>query len=117
MNLLHSHLEPQTAGQLIIFVLAMVLHPEVQARAQAEIDAVVGRDRAPTFADRDNLPYIRACVRETLRWRTVGPLGTPRATSQDDWYEGYFIPKGALVLGNIWCVCWVSLRHACLNGG
>ncbi|KAI0757948.1 cytochrome P450 [Fomes fomentarius] len=93
-----------TAGQLIIFVLAMVLHPEVQARAQAEIDAVVGRDRAPTFADRDNLPYIRACVRETLRWRTVGPLGTPRATSQDDWYEGYFIPKGAIVLGNIWAM-------------
>ena len=82
----------------------MVLHPEVQARAQAEIDAVVGRDRAPTFADRDSLPYIRACVRETLRWRTVGPLGTPRATSQDDWYEGYYIPKGTVVLENVWCV-------------
>ncbi|RPD81420.1 cytochrome P450 [Lentinus tigrinus ALCF2SS1-7] len=93
-----------TAGQLIIFVLAMILHPEVQARAQAEIDAVVGRDRAPTFADRDRLPYIRACVRETLRWRTVGPLGVPRATSQDDWYEGYYIPKGAVVLENIWAM-------------
>ena len=85
-------------------MLAMVLHPEVQARAQAEIDAVVGRDRMPSFADRDALPYIRAVVRESLRWRMVGPLGVPRTTVQDDVYEGYFIPKGSVVLENIWAM-------------
>jgi cytochrome P450 len=57
------------------FVLAMLLHPDVLRRAQAEIDAVVGRERLPTFEDRANLPYIRVMVRETLRWRPVGPLG------------------------------------------
>ena len=93
----------------------MVLHPEVQARAQAELDAVVGRDRAPSFADRENLPYIRACVREALRWRMVGPLGVPRRTVADDVYEGYFIPKGAIVIENIWYVLCAHLAHTCFK--
>ena len=53
------------------FILAMVLHPEVQAKVQAEIDQVVGRSRLPTFADRPLLPYIDAILNETLRWRPV----------------------------------------------
>ena len=53
----------------------MVLHPEVQKKAQAEIDAVVGPDRLPTFADRPNLPYIDALVKEILRWNPVAPMG------------------------------------------
>jgi cytochrome P450 len=47
-------------------------------KAQTQIDAVVGRDRLPMFEDQNNLPYVRAIVREVLRWRTVGPLGIPR---------------------------------------
>lgn len=93
---------PQTAAALSVFILAMRLYPNVMKRAQAEIDDVVGRDRLPTFADRENLPYIRAIVKEVLRWRPVGPLGLPRRTSQDDVYEGYFIPKGSLVIANAW---------------
>lgn len=53
----------------------MMHHPEVMRKAQDEIDAEVGRERTPGFEDRDNLPYIRAIVRETLRWRPPGPLG------------------------------------------
>ena len=56
-------------------MLAMVLYPDVMKRAQAEIDSVVGRDRMPTFADEPHLPYVRAMVKEILRWRPVGPLG------------------------------------------
>jgi cytochrome P450 len=65
----------QTAGILMVFLLAMVLHPDVQKRAQAEIDSVVGRDRLPTFEDRASLPYIDALLRETFRWQPVVPLG------------------------------------------
>ncbi|PSS37906.1 hypothetical protein PHLCEN_2v248 [Hermanssonia centrifuga] len=54
----------------------MVLYPDVMRRAQAEIDAVVGRDRTPLFSDRDKLPYIEAIVKEVIRWRPVDPLGT-----------------------------------------
>ena len=52
----------------------MVLHPHVQARAQADVDGIVGRDRLPTFDDCDALPYVQAVVREVLRWRPVLPL-------------------------------------------
>ena len=54
----------------------MVLFPEVQVKAQAELDAVVGSERLPCFNDRDSLPYINAVCKEVLRWHTVAPLGT-----------------------------------------
>jgi len=53
----------------------MVLHPEVQAKAQADIDRVIGKDRLPDFDDRPELPYLDAILRETLRWHPAVPLG------------------------------------------
>jgi cytochrome P450 len=53
----------------------MSLHPEIQARAQDEIDRVVGRHRLPEFADRPSLPYVEAVIKEVLRWNPVTPLG------------------------------------------
>lgn len=84
--------------------MAMSLYPEVQRKAQEEIERVIGTDRLPTFDDRDNLPYVDAIVKEALRWHPVAPMGVPHMTTEDDIYEGYFIPKGALLLPNIWCV-------------
>ncbi|KAG1829819.1 cytochrome P450 [Suillus variegatus] len=83
----------ETATVLMAFALAMVSYPDVQKRAQAEIDSVVGRDCLPAFEDRVSLPYVESVLRETLRWQPVGPF-VPRATSSDDIYDGYFIPKG-----------------------
>ncbi|KAI0056025.1 cytochrome P450 [Artomyces pyxidatus] len=82
------------------WLLAMVLHPEVQGRAHAELDAVVGRDRVPTFSDIPHLPYVRATVKEIMRWRPAFPLGVPHSTTEDDWYEGMFIPKGTMCFAN-----------------
>src|SRR5882757_2249349 len=65
----------QTSSTLMVFVLAMVLYPDAQKRAQAEIDSVIGKDRLPTFNDRESLPYVDAVLRETLRWNPIGPLG------------------------------------------
>jgi cytochrome P450 len=53
----------------------MILFPEVQEKAQADIDAVVGKDRLPTFGDRDDLPYVEAIICETMRWHPPVPLG------------------------------------------
>ena len=53
----------------------MALYPEVQKRAQAEIDAVVGPNRLPDFHDRLSLPYINAIVKESSRWNLAAPLG------------------------------------------
>ncbi|THG99744.1 hypothetical protein EW026_g2677 [Hermanssonia centrifuga] len=82
----------------------MVLYPDVMRRAQAEIDAVIGRDRTPSFSDRDKLPYIEAIVKEVIRWRPVDPLGVPRRSTEDDWYKGYFIPAGTVVIFNVWAM-------------
>lgn len=80
----------------------MTLYPEVQRKAQEEIDQVVGQDRLPNLSDRDNLPYVDALVKEALRWHPVAPMGLPHASSRDDMIEGYAIPKGAMLLPNIW---------------
>ena len=79
----------------------MIAYPETQAMAQAELDEVVGSARPPTFADIPSLPYIRAMVKETLRWSLTVPFGVPHATSADDWYKGMFIPKGTVCLQNM----------------
>jgi cytochrome P450 len=91
-----------TSGMMAWWLLAMLAYPETQARAQAELDTVVGRARLPTFADYAHLPYIRAMVKEALRWRPVGPMGVPHVSSDDDWYEGMFIPKGTICIPNLW---------------
>ncbi|KAF7978460.1 hypothetical protein HWV62_664 [Athelia sp. TMB] len=92
---------PSTTG---IFMMAALLHPEVQAKAHAELDSVLGKGHLPTFADQESLPYVMAVVKETFRWETVSPLAVPRQVRQDDEYKGYHIPKGSIILQNSWAV-------------
>lgn len=49
------------------FILAMLVYPEAQRKAQQEIDSVVGFDRLPDFTDKENLPYVTAVIKEVLR--------------------------------------------------
>ncbi|KAI0767232.1 CyP450 monooxygenase [Fomes fomentarius] len=86
------------------FFLAMASYPEVQKKAQAELEAVVGPQRLPEFSDRDSLPYVNALMKELLRWRSVVPVGVPHCSLEDDEYRGYFIPKGSVVIANIWAI-------------
>ncbi|KAJ3899872.1 cytochrome P450 [Lentinula edodes] len=87
-----------TTVTLSYFLYAMSLHPSVQERAHHELDEVVGRSRIPTVDDMMELPYIRAIV---LRWEPVTPLALPHAAMEDDWYKGYFIPKGTIIFPNV----------------
>ncbi|KAF9456739.1 cytochrome P450 [Collybia nuda] len=89
-----------TWGTLSMFFLTMMLYPECQAKAQAEIDTVVGSGRLPDFDDRESLPYIECVLQETLRWNNVLPLGVPHCSLEDDIYNGMFIPKGSIVIAN-----------------
>ncbi|KAG1737311.1 cytochrome P450 [Suillus lakei] len=57
------------------FFLAMMLFPDVQKKAQAEIDA-------------------RQLAKEALRWHVVAPTGFPHCVTEDDIHDGYYIPKG-----------------------
>ena len=84
------------------FLVAMAMFPDVQKKAQAELDAVVGRGRLPETGDRGSLPYTDALVKELIRWHIVTPIGVPHRAVSDDEYNGYLIPAGATVLANVW---------------
>jgi cytochrome P450 len=60
---------------LFALFLALAMHPEVQEKAQKELDSVVGSGRLPTLDDQKSLPYISAIVKEISRWHTVAPIG------------------------------------------
>ncbi|KAI6155468.1 cytochrome P450 [Pisolithus tinctorius] len=100
-----------TAATLLVFLLAMVLYPEAQAKAQEEIDRVVGDARLPEFKDRDNLPYVQAVYLETLRWHPIKPLLLPRKTTTVDVFNGMYIPKGATVITNMWAMTRDEKRY------
>ncbi|KAG1883945.1 cytochrome P450 [Suillus subluteus] len=88
------------------FFLAMMLFPDVQKKAQAEIDAVVGPDRLPSYADQGSLPYIEASS------NGISMPGFPHCASEDDIHDGYYIPKGSMVLPNIWFMLNDPERYA-----
>lgn len=82
----------------------MLLYPAAQERARQELDGVCGAGRLPALGDWGDLPYVRACVKETLRWFPTVILGLPHAATRDDEYMGHRIPAGATVLMNIWAI-------------
>ena len=82
--------------------LAMSLYPEVLKKAHAELDAIVGPDHLPSWSDYDALVYVRAIVKESLRWQVTSGLGIPHCASADDEFHGYFIPAGTVLLPNTW---------------
>ena len=104
----------------------MALYPEMQKKAQTEIDAVVGQNRLPDFHDRPSLPYINAVVKELSRWNLVLPFGrpfvitstiiltssegVPHMSTFDDEYNGFYIPKGTIIIGNSWFVRLFALN-------
>ncbi|KAL0958976.1 hypothetical protein HGRIS_014289 [Hohenbuehelia grisea] len=87
-----------------MFFLAMAMHPEVQKKAQAEIDRVVGCKSLPDFAERKALPYVNAVIKEVVRWQPASPLAIAHSCSADDEYDGFFIPKGSIIVGNSWAI-------------
>ncbi|KAI0033249.1 cytochrome P450, partial [Vararia minispora EC-137] len=98
-----------TAGiyaTILTFILAMVLNPDKQEAAQAEIDNVLGVGQLPVLRDRGRLPYIDSVLKETMRWHPMIPLGFPRRTSQADEYSGYSIPANTVILMNVWSIAF-----------
>ncbi len=59
-----------SASATLTFILAMLMHPDIQVKAQREIDSVVGSDRLPDFSDQSHLPYLAAVLKEVLRYVT-----------------------------------------------
>jgi cytochrome P450 len=98
-----------TASTIGTCLLALILHPQVLYRAQAELDKVLPcissaftSARSPTFADKSRLPYVYALVLESLRWRPATPLGIAHASSAPSKYQGFIIPAGTTVIASAW---------------
>ncbi|KAI8221561.1 Cytochrome P450 monooxygenase patH [Colletotrichum sp. SAR 10_86] len=93
-----------TASTLLSFLLAMIKYPKEFRKAQEEVDRVCGPLRSPTSEDIGRLPFIEACMNETLRWRPVAAGGVPHMLTQDDTYKGYHLPKGTVLVANTWAI-------------
>ena len=94
-----------TSSQTVNWTLLLLANrPEIQAKVHEELDRVIGPDALPTVEDRTRLPYTFACLAESMRYRTIGPLGLPHMASEDTEIGGYRIPARTQVLGNIYSI-------------
>ncbi|AEO55767.1 hypothetical protein MYCTH_2116457 [Thermothelomyces thermophilus ATCC 42464] len=94
-----------SSSTLVTFVLACCAFPDAMEKAQAEIDRVIGPNRSPHWDDSPRLPYVNAFVKEVFRWRSVAIIGgQPHSPTQDDTYNGWLIPAGSWVQGNVWAI-------------
>ncbi|KZT36772.1 cytochrome P450 [Sistotremastrum suecicum HHB10207 ss-3] len=91
-----------TVSSIDSFILAMMLFPEVQKRAQKYIDELLQGERLPDLEDRDSLPYLSAIVKEALRWQPIVPLGLAHCLAQDDTYRNYHLPADTMIIPNLW---------------
>ncbi|PHH63842.1 hypothetical protein CDD81_5399 [Ophiocordyceps australis] len=91
-----------THAALVVAVLACLCYPETMRNVQKELDTAVPEDQLVELANLQNLPYLRAFVREVLRWRPIVPGGIPHSPMRDDVYGEFFIPQGAMVVANHW---------------
>ncbi|KAH7335701.1 cytochrome P450 [Rhizoctonia solani] len=93
-----------SANLLVSFVAAMVQNPTSQAKAQEELDHVLGPLTLPTPSDKERLPYVNNLIQEVMRVYPVVPSGVPHVCFEDDTYRGYKIPKGTVVIPNTWAM-------------
>ncbi|PIN00140.1 Cytochrome P450 CYP2 subfamily [Handroanthus impetiginosus] len=95
-----------TVAILLEWILArMILHPDIQAKAQEEIDNALGTNATPCDSDLQNLPYLQAIVKETLRMHPPGPLlSWARLTIHDTFVGPHFIPAGTTAMVNMWAI-------------
>ncbi|KAJ7671944.1 cytochrome P450, partial [Mycena rosella] len=78
----------------------LVANPVIQASLQAEIDVVIGEDRLLTFYDCEHMPYMRCLIIETIRWGSSMPVDAPHWLSEDDYYKGFYLPVGSMIMAN-----------------
>jgi methyl farnesoate epoxidase/farnesoate epoxidase len=82
--------------------LILALHPEIQEKVHDEIKRVVGLSRNVSLADRPNLPYLEATDMEVLRYSALVSTGVPHKVHEDVQFQGYTIPKGTTIIGNLY---------------
>ncbi|CAE6462497.1 unnamed protein product [Rhizoctonia solani] len=92
------------AGAICTCILALIQDLASQKRARAEIDNLYDEETQPKWDDEQKMPFVRAIIKEALRWRPPIPAGVPHRVDQDDYYQGYYIPKDSTIIDNIWSI-------------
>ncbi|XP_034401377.1 cytochrome P450 2U1 [Cyclopterus lumpus] len=93
-----------TANSVLWILLYMVLHPDIQDKVQREIDEVVGVQRILSLTDKGSLPFTEATIMEVQRLTVAVPLAIPHMASETTEFRGYTIPKGTVIVPNLWSV-------------
>ncbi|XP_072030709.1 cytochrome P450 2U1-like [Amphiura filiformis] len=107
-NLIHTVMQLFVAGSettvttLRWCFLHMIAYPDIQSRVQDEIDSVVGRNSLPRVSDK--LPFTKATIMEVQRIASIVPMGVPHVAATDTTLRGYFIPKGTMIISNLWAI-------------
>lgn len=91
-------------GVLSGFLFLLVHFKDVQSKVRQEINDVIGKERQPCHTDRQKMPYTFACILETLRYQSHLGITATHTASCDVTFDGYSIPKGASIYGNLWAV-------------
>ncbi|XP_075179740.1 cytochrome P450 2F3-like [Anomaloglossus baeobatrachus] len=78
-------------------ILILMKYPDIAERIQEEIDNVVGRNRSPSIADRNKMPFTEATIYEFMRFCDVIPISLPHSTAKSTVFRGFSIPKGTLI--------------------
>ncbi|KAH7135157.1 cytochrome P450 2D18 [Dendryphion nanum] len=87
-----------TSTSSLIHILFLAKNTWVQEKARMELDIVCGTARMPDWSDFKDLPYINCIIKEGMRIRPLVPTGVPHRVTQDDWYDGMFIPRDSTVI-------------------
>ncbi|XP_029472805.1 cytochrome P450 2J5-like isoform X1 [Rhinatrema bivittatum] len=90
-----------TSTSLLWGLLYMVEYPDVQEKVQKELDAVLEPSEIICYEDRKRLPYTNAVIHEVQRYASIVPGGVGRQSLKDTSFQGFFIPKGAIIFGNL----------------
>ncbi|XP_068178274.1 cytochrome P450 2U1 [Antennarius striatus] len=93
-----------TANSVLWVLLYMVSYPDIQDKVQAEIDEVLGMHRGPSLTDKGSLPFTESTIMEVQRLTTAVPLAIPHMASETTEFRGYIIPKGTVLVPNLWSV-------------
>ncbi|XP_044472860.1 iridoid oxidase-like [Mangifera indica] len=102
-----------TSSTLEWAMTELLRNPESMRKIKEELDRIVGRNRKVEETDINELPYLKAVVKETLRLHPPIPLLLPRNSMQETEFSGYHIPKDTQIFVNAWAIgrdpeCWVE---------
>ena len=96
----------ETTSSVIIWIILYVTkHPDVQARLQSQLDAVIGQEgRLPQLVDKPKLSYVDATIAEVQRIVSALPMAVPHSAVRETSLAGFVVPRDMTVFLNLWAI-------------